>query len=215
MQQGLILGSAEKLPLAFRNVPSFVSSMRVSPSKVDFLIERRRNESRSRQQPKLGITGGMGSEIDCFASVLQYLALPVSQLMMKAKRIQDNDREIQAAIIFCSWQGPFPGGGLTELKWPVSFSATEAFSKSQFDYTSGCFQFVRRMAEKTEFALIRSWKPPSVRERCLQNDGQIATVITPHEERIERHVAGNRFTREQIIERIKNQIDDASKNTRF
>jgi len=35
------LGSAEKLPLAFRNVPPFVSSMRVSPSKVDFLIERK------------------------------------------------------------------------------------------------------------------------------------------------------------------------------
>ena len=36
------LSSAEKLPLSFRNVPPFVSSMRVFPSKVDFLIERNR-----------------------------------------------------------------------------------------------------------------------------------------------------------------------------
>lgn len=37
----LDLNSADKLPLAFRNVPPFVSSMRVSPPKVDFLIERK------------------------------------------------------------------------------------------------------------------------------------------------------------------------------
>lgn len=35
------LNSAEKLSLAFRNIPPFVSSMRVSPPKVDFLIERK------------------------------------------------------------------------------------------------------------------------------------------------------------------------------
>ncbi len=35
------LNSDEKLPLTFRNVPPFVSSMRVSPSKVDFLIEKK------------------------------------------------------------------------------------------------------------------------------------------------------------------------------
>jgi YbbR domain-containing protein len=35
------LNSPEKLPVEFRNVPPFVNSLRVSPSKVDFLIERK------------------------------------------------------------------------------------------------------------------------------------------------------------------------------
>jgi hypothetical protein len=35
------LKSAEKLSLGFRNIPPFVSSLRVSPAKVDFLIERK------------------------------------------------------------------------------------------------------------------------------------------------------------------------------
>jgi dephospho-CoA kinase len=40
---------------------------------------------------------------------------------------------------------------------------------------------------------------------------RIVTVITPLEERIERLIRGNKLSREQIIERIKNQIDDESR----
>ncbi len=35
------LNSSEKIPVGFRNIPPFVSSVRVTPSKVDFLIEKR------------------------------------------------------------------------------------------------------------------------------------------------------------------------------
>jgi len=40
---------------------------------------------------------------------------------------------------------------------------------------------------------------------------RIVTVVTPMEERIERLVKGNKLTREQVTERIKNQIDDESR----
>jgi hypothetical protein len=35
------LNSSEKIPVGFRNIPPFVSSLRVTPSKVDFLIEKK------------------------------------------------------------------------------------------------------------------------------------------------------------------------------
>ncbi|MDX9724830.1 MAG: CdaR family protein [Bacteroidales bacterium] len=35
------LGSSEKIPLSFRNIPPFISSLRVSPERVDFLIEKK------------------------------------------------------------------------------------------------------------------------------------------------------------------------------
>ncbi len=35
------LKSTEKIPVGFRNIPPFVSSLRVSPAKVDFLIEKK------------------------------------------------------------------------------------------------------------------------------------------------------------------------------
>ena len=35
------LNSGDKLPVEFRNIPPFVNSLRVSPSKVDFLIEKK------------------------------------------------------------------------------------------------------------------------------------------------------------------------------
>jgi YbbR domain-containing protein len=35
------LNSSEKIPLGFRNIPPFVSSLRVTPAKVDFLIEKK------------------------------------------------------------------------------------------------------------------------------------------------------------------------------
>ena len=34
------LNSSDKIPVGFRNIPSFVSSLRASPAKVDFLIEK-------------------------------------------------------------------------------------------------------------------------------------------------------------------------------
>jgi dephospho-CoA kinase len=40
---------------------------------------------------------------------------------------------------------------------------------------------------------------------------RIVTIITPMEERIARLVRGNKLSREQILERIKNQIDDESR----
>jgi len=35
------LASNEKIPLSFRNIPPFISSLRVSPERVDFLIEKK------------------------------------------------------------------------------------------------------------------------------------------------------------------------------
>jgi len=35
------LNSSEKIPVGFRNIPPFVSSLRVTPAKVDFLIEKK------------------------------------------------------------------------------------------------------------------------------------------------------------------------------
>jgi dephospho-CoA kinase len=40
---------------------------------------------------------------------------------------------------------------------------------------------------------------------------RIVTVVTPLEERIERLISGKRLSKEQINERIKNQIDDESR----
>jgi len=36
-----VLKSSDKIPVEFRNIPPFVNSLRVSPSRVDFLIERK------------------------------------------------------------------------------------------------------------------------------------------------------------------------------
>jgi dephospho-CoA kinase len=45
---------------------------------------------------------------------------------------------------------------------------------------------------------------------CRMMD-RIVTIVTPMEERIERLVRGNKLTREQVTERIINQIDDESR----
>ena len=37
---------------------------------------------------------------------------------------------------------------------------------------------------------------------------KVLTIVTPVEERIERLVRGKKFTRGQVIERMKNQVDD-------
>jgi dephospho-CoA kinase len=73
------------------------------------------------------------------------------------------------------------------------------------------------------FRYFRDWireqdSPYSIMEAAILFESgaykmmdRIITVVTPQEQRIERVLRGNKFTREQIIDRINNQLDDESR----
>jgi dephospho-CoA kinase len=161
---------------------------------------------------KLGITGGIGSGKSTVCKVFAVLGIPVFSADDEAKRIQDNDREIQSEISSLAGRDLFPGGRLDRAEMArLIFSNRNLLEKVNSVVHPAVFSSFDRWLKVQE-------SPYSIMEAAILFESgafrmmdRIATVVTPVEERIERLVAGDRFTREQVVERIKNQVDDASR----
>ncbi|HAX94301.1 MAG TPA: dephospho-CoA kinase [Bacteroidales bacterium] len=161
---------------------------------------------------KLGITGGIGSGKSTVCKVFAVLGIPVFSADDEAKKIQENDRALQDRISKIAGKDLFPSGKLDRAEMArLIFADREMLEK------------VNSVVHPAVFNSFREWlkkqvSPYSIMEAAILFESgafrmmdRVATVVTPYEERIGRLVAGNRFTREQIIDRMKNQADDASR----
>ncbi len=161
---------------------------------------------------KLGVTGGIGAGKTTVCKVFAVLGIPVFSADVEAKRIQDNDRNLQNKINSIAGKDLFASGKLDRSEMAkLIFSNKDLLEK------------VNSLVHPVVFKYFREWaasqdSPYSVMEAAILFESgagrmmdRTLTVVTPMEERIERLVRGNKFTREQITERIKNQIDDESR----
>jgi dephospho-CoA kinase len=161
---------------------------------------------------KLGVTGGIGSGKTTVCKVFGVLGIPVFSADDEAKRIQDNDRDLQIKINSLVGKDLFPEGKLDRPELAkIIFNNKELLEK------------VNSLVHPVVFRSFREWvkkqdSPYSIMEAAILFESgafrlmdRIVTVVTPLEERIERLVRGNKLSREQVIERIRNQIDDESR----
>jgi dephospho-CoA kinase len=161
---------------------------------------------------KLGVTGGIGSGKTTVCKVFGVLGIPVFSADDEAKRILDSDREIQIKINLHAGKDLFSSGKLDR----------PALAKMIFN-NKELLEKVNSIIHPAVFRSFGEWfnqqdSPYSIMEAAILFESgafrfmdKIVTVVTPLDERIERLVSGNRLTREQINERIKNQIDDDSR----
>jgi dephospho-CoA kinase len=164
---------------------------------------------------KLGVTGGIGSGKTTVCRVFAVLGIPVFSADAEAKRIQESDRKLQKEINTLAGKDLFTSGKLDRSELArLIFNDKDLLEKVNSVVHPAVFKYFR------EWAAVQD-SPYSVMEAAILFESgasrmmdRIVTVVTPIEERIERLVNGNKFTREQIIGRIKNQIDDESRITK-
>jgi dephospho-CoA kinase len=161
---------------------------------------------------KLGITGGIGSGKTSVCRVFGVLGIPVFSADPAAKYIMENDPGIREKINFIAGKDLFPGGILDRMGL-----ASLIFNNNTL------LEKVNSLIHPIVFDHFISWEksqlaPYVILEAAIliESGGsrlvdRIATVITPVEERVERVIHRNRLTREQVFERIKNQIDDETR----
>lgn len=161
---------------------------------------------------KLGVTGGIGSGKTTVCKVFGVLGIPVFSADDEAKRILDSDREIQIKINLLAGKDLFSSGKLDR----------PALAKMIFN-NKELLEKVNSIIHPAVFRSFGEWfnqqySPYSIMEAAILFESgafrfmdKIVTVVTPLDERIERLVSGNRLTKEEINERIKNQIDDDSR----
>jgi len=164
------------------------------------------------QSLKLGVTGGIGSGKTTVCKVFTVLGIPVFSADTEAKRIQDSDRDLQIKINSLAGKDLFASGKLDRTEMAkLIFRDSDLLAKVNSIVHPAVFEYFREWLKKQD-------SPYAVMEAAILFESgayrmmdRIVTVVTPMEERIERLVKGNKLTREQVTERIKNQIDDESR----
>lgn len=158
---------------------------------------------------KLGITGGIGSGKTSVCRVFEVLGIHVFSADREARDIMENDDDIIAGIKSISGKNLYKNGSLdrTELA-SIIFNNTKILKKVNSLVHPVVFDHFAK------WTLIQSAPYVIMEAAILFESGasavvdKIATVVAPVEQRVKRVILRNRLSQEQVMERMRNQMDD-------
>jgi dephospho-CoA kinase len=164
---------------------------------------------------RIGLTGGIGSGKSTVAGIFEVLGIPVSYADEEAKILMNEDEQLRSAIILHFGSDAYTGGLLNRswlaarvfadpeklellnsLVHPVTLKAGEEWMKRQA--AAGSPYAIR------EAALI-------FESRAGQQLDRVIGVYAPETIRILRTIKRDNATREKVLQRMKNQIDEELK----
>lgn len=161
---------------------------------------------------KLGITGGIGSGKTSVCRVFNILGIPVFSADPEAQRIMNSDKGIIDGINKIAGKNLYPDGALDRMELAsLIFNDPERLRKVNSIVHPVVFDnFIRWSEEqKTPYVIMEA---AILFESGASNlVDRVATIYAPVEERIARVTRRNQLTREQVLERIKNQMDDKTR----
>lgn len=161
---------------------------------------------------KLGITGGIGSGKTSVCRVFRVLGIPFFSADPVAREIMNNDKTIIRHINSIAGRDLYANGSLDRM----------ALANLIFNNNS-LLEKVNSLVHPVVFDHFRKWEieqnaPYIIFEAAILFESgasklvdRIATVAAPAEERVERVIQRNNLTREQVMERMRNQLDDDSR----
>ncbi len=161
---------------------------------------------------KLGITGGIGSGKTSVCRVFSVLGIPVFSADPEARRIMNNHPDIIEGINRIAGRNMYPEGRLNSNELAsLIFNNEELLGK------------VNSLVHPLVFRYFLEWtdnqnSPYVIMEAAILFESgaaslvdRVAVVVAPVEERISRVTMRNNLTREQVMERVKNQMDDETR----
>lgn len=161
---------------------------------------------------KLGVTGGIGSGKTSVCRVFEVMNIPVFSADRVANEIMETDNSIVNGINTIAGRNLYLNGKLDR----------PALSKLIFNDRER-LEKVNSLVHPAVFRSFTNWvseqsSPYVIMEAAILFESgasrlvdRIATIVTPVEERINRIIQRSLLTREQIAERMKNQMDDAER----
>ncbi len=161
---------------------------------------------------KLGVTGGIGSGKTTVCRIFSILGIPVFSADDEARRIMNTDPDLIGKLNSMTGRDLYASGRLDRPELAkLIFNNRDLLEK------------VNSVVHPRVFENFGKWvnsqtSPYAIMEAAILFESgadkivdKILTVVTPVCERIRRLVAGNKFTSEQVMERINNQINDEAR----
>ena len=161
---------------------------------------------------KLGITGGIGSGKTSVCRVFGVLGIPVFSADPEAQYLMNTDTDIISGINDIAGKDLYPEGILNKEDLArLIFNDQEKLKKVNSLVHPAVFERFVKWAEIQTTPYVIMEAAILFESGASNYVDRVATVIAPVEERIARVIKRNKLTREQVIERIKNQMDDEEK----
>jgi dephospho-CoA kinase len=161
---------------------------------------------------KLGITGGIGSGKTSVCRVFDVLGVPVFSADREASEIMEKDGEIINKLNSIAGKNLYVNGSLDRMDL-----ANIIFNDNSL------LQQVNLLVHPVVFNHLMNWvleqsAPYVIMEAAILFESgasdfvdKVATVVAPVEQRMERVIQRNKLSREQVLERMKNQMDDEAR----
>jgi dephospho-CoA kinase len=161
---------------------------------------------------RLGITGGIGSGKTSVCRVFGVLGIPVFSADRVAREIMESNDMIRQGVNSIAGRNLYENGSLDRMALAsLIFNDKTLLAR------------VDALVHPVVFADFMRWVPLQTGNYVIMEAAilfesgaskfvdKVATIVAPVEERIDRIIERSKLTREQIAERMNNQMDDQSR----
>ena len=161
---------------------------------------------------KLGITGGIGSGKTSVCRVFDVLRIPVFSADREAQEIMENDDDIILQINSIVGKDLYKNGSLDRMDLAkIIFNDSSLLVKVNSLIHPAVFN------QFTKWVLLQTAPYVIMEAAILFESGagkyvdSVATVVAPVEQRVKRVIHRNKLSREQVLDRMRNQMDDETR----
>jgi dephospho-CoA kinase len=160
---------------------------------------------------RVGLTGGIGSGKSTVAGIFEVLGIPVAYADREAKRVMAEDPELRRQLIHHFGEGTYAGGQLNR-----PYLAAQVFSdKEKLALLNALVHPVTIAAGEKWLEQQEGRAPYAIREAALifESDSVryldfVIGVFAPQTLRIHRVLQRDKLSREEILQRMRSQIDE-------
>jgi dephospho-CoA kinase len=161
---------------------------------------------------KLGITGGIGSGKTTVGRIFNVLGIPVFSADAEAREVMDIDTSIILRINTIAGKNLYESGSLDRAELArLIFNNTRLLEKVNSLVHPVVFSRFREWEKKQDSSYVIMEAAILFESGAFKTMDRIITVIAPMEQRVNRVIHRSNLSREQVIERMRNQMDDSER----
>lgn len=158
---------------------------------------------------RLGVTGGIGSGKTTVCRIFRVLGIPVFVADTVAREIMDNDPEVRSAINLIIGKDLYSAGTLDRKELArLIFNRPELLRKVNATVHPTVLQRFDLWAATSEMPYVIMEAAILFEAGADSFVDRVVTISAPVEERISRVMGRNELSREEVIRRINNQLED-------
>ena len=161
---------------------------------------------------KLGVTGGIGAGKTSVCRIFNILGIPVFSADSEARIIMETDAGVTSKINSIAGKDLFVNGLLDRKELAkLIFNSKRLLEQVNKVVHPVVFEKFLIWADRQDAPYLILEAAIIFESNASKLVDKIITVIAPVEERIERVIQRNDLTREQVMERMRNQMEDAER----